>query len=57
MKTRFEVGQEVLYKGCWGKLKAVKVTITGIGTHHNKRVYDTNTNHFGYESQFEAISK
>ena len=57
MKTKFELGQEAMYKGNWGRAKAVKVTITGIGIHKGKRVYDTDDNHFGYEYQFESINK
>ena len=55
MEYQYEIGQEVMWSGGWGREAPKPAKIIDTGEKNGKPVYDLDNGHWAYEYQLEVI--
>ena len=51
------IGDEVLYRGAWGRGPGTECKITSTGTKNGERVYGNSLNRWGYAYQYTLVGE
>lgn len=54
MEYQYEIGQEVMWSGGWGREAPKPAKIVDVGEKNGKPVYDLDNGHWAYEYQLKA---
>lgn len=55
MEYQYEIGQEVIWRGGWGREAPQPAKIIDVGEKNGKPVYDLDNGHWAYEYQLEQV--
>jgi hypothetical protein len=57
MTYKFNIGDQVLWRGSWGRNAPAPVKIIDLGEKDGKPVYDLENGHWAYEYQLEVADE
>jgi hypothetical protein len=57
MTYKFNIGDQVLWRGSWGRNAPAPVKIIDLGEKDGKPVYDLENGHWAYEYQLEVTDE
>jgi hypothetical protein len=55
MQYQYEIGQQVMWSGGWGREAPKSAKIIDMGEKNNQPVYDLDNGHWAYEYQLKEV--
>ena len=57
MQYQYEIGQQVMWSGGWGREAPKSAKIIDMGEKNNQPVYDLDNGHWAYEYQLQKLTE